>query len=109
MVSKTKQNKTNKQTHRNGDQTRGVVWGKGNWMKVVKRYKLPIRRLISSRDVIYNKINIVNTVVIYVSYMLYMKVKRVNYKHSYHMETIYIFIFLLFCAYIDDSSLNLLW
>ena len=36
----------------------GVAWGRGNWMKVVKRYKLPV---ISTRDVMDNMINIMNT------------------------------------------------
>ena len=36
---------------------------RGNWMKVVKRYKLPGIRQVSTRDVTYNMINIINTVV----------------------------------------------
>ena len=36
--------------------------GKGNWMKVVKRYKR-----IGTRDVTFNMINIINTAVCYIS------------------------------------------
>ena len=36
---------------------------RGSWIKAVKRYKLPIVRYISTRDVKYNMINTVNTVV----------------------------------------------
>ena len=35
--------------------------GRGNWIKEVKRYKLPVIRLKSTRAVIYNMINIINT------------------------------------------------
>ena len=44
--------------------TRGA--GLGKWMKAVKRYKLPVIRQISSRDVMYNMINIINTAVCYI-------------------------------------------
>ena len=40
-------------------------WGWGNWLKAVKRYKLPVIRHISTRDVMYNVINTVNTAVGY--------------------------------------------
>ena len=57
---------------------RGGVSGCGgeerkNWMKTVKRYNLPVIKEISTRNIMYNMINIVNTAV------LYMKlVKRIN-------------------------------
>ena len=35
--------------------TRGECWGKGNWMKAVKRCKFPVIRQISTRDVISNR------------------------------------------------------
>ena len=41
----------------------GARW-RGNWMKVVKLYKLPVRRSISIRNVRYNMINITNTAVV---------------------------------------------
>ena len=43
------------------------VGGGGDWVKVVKRYKLPIIRQISIRDVMYNMINIINTAVCYIN------------------------------------------
>ena len=44
--------------------------GKGNWRKVVQRYKLPVIREISPRDVMYNMMTIVNTAVWYISNLL---------------------------------------
>ena len=35
-------------------------------MKIVKRYKLPAIRYISTRDVMYNMINIISVVVCYI-------------------------------------------
>ena len=35
-------------------------------MKVVKRYKFPVIRQISTRDVMYNMINIINTALRYI-------------------------------------------
>ena len=35
--------------------------GKGNWKKLVKSYKLPVIREISTLDVNYNVIDIINT------------------------------------------------
>ena len=35
--------------------------GGGHWIKAVKRYKLPVRRYVSSRDIMYNMISIINT------------------------------------------------
>lgn len=35
-------------------------------MKVVKRYKLAIRRLISTRDIIYNMMTTVNNAICYI-------------------------------------------
>ena len=40
--------------------------GMGNWMKMVKRYKLPVTGNISTRDVIYNLINIIHTAACYI-------------------------------------------
>ena len=51
--------------YQNCDYQRLVIEGSGNWMKAVKRYKLPVVRLISTMDVIYNMINIINTTVSY--------------------------------------------
>ena len=38
---------------------------RGNWMKVVKRYKFLAIRYLSTGDVTYNMINIINTVICY--------------------------------------------
>ena len=58
-----------KQTHRKRDQIccyqRQEVGVGGNWMKAVKRYKLPVIRYISTRDIMYNMINIIKTAVCY--------------------------------------------
>ena len=35
--------------------------GRENWRKVVKMYKLQVRKKISTRDVIYNIMTIINT------------------------------------------------
>ena len=61
----------NKQTNKligKRDQICGYQrWGeRGNWMQVVKRYKLPVIGLISTRDVMYNMINIINTAMHYI-------------------------------------------
>ena len=40
--------------------------GRENRMKVVKRYKLPVIREISTRDVTYNMINIINIAACYI-------------------------------------------
>ena len=36
-------------------------WGRGNWMKAIKRYNLVVIRKVSTRDVTYNMITIMNT------------------------------------------------
>lgn len=41
----------------------GVSEGRGNWIKAVKRHKLPV--IISTRDVLYKIINVTKTVVCY--------------------------------------------
>ena len=46
--------------------TRGRGLGEGNWMKAVKRYKLPVIRKISTRNIMYHRINIINTAVCYI-------------------------------------------
>ena len=63
-------------------------------------YKRPVTRKISTREVIDNQSDIIDIV------LCYLKAKRVNYELS-HGKSILNF-FLSFCAYIDDSSLNLL-
>ena len=55
----------NKQTHRKRDQICGYQRWDGKWLMVVKRYKLPVIRKISTRDVNYNMINIINTALCY--------------------------------------------
>ena len=41
--------------------------GRGNWMKAVEKYEIPV---ISTRDVMYNMINIMNTAVCYAEKLL---------------------------------------
>ena len=36
-------------------------WGRGNWMRAIKRYNLLVIRKVSTRDVTYNMIAIMNT------------------------------------------------
>ena len=59
-------------------------------MKVVKRYKVPFTRLLSTRDLMYNMINIINTA------LCYMKVVKRVYPKSYH---IFFAISLIFYLY----------
>ena len=44
------------------------MWGerKGNWMKAVKRHKLPVIRKVNTRDVMHNMINMIHTAVCYI-------------------------------------------
>ena len=44
---------------------RGGVGRRGNQMQAIKRYKHPVTRLISARDVMYDKINLINNAVYY--------------------------------------------
>ena len=37
--------------------------GLGHWMQAVKRYKLPVIRQISTRDIMHNMINIINSAI----------------------------------------------
>ena len=70
--------------------TRAVdKWARGNWMEVGKRYKLTVIRQISSRNIMYSIIDIIN------SAMFYMTVfKRVNPKCSYYKKTFFSLILL---------------
>lgn len=43
---------------------------RGNWMKAIQRHKLPVIRYISTRDVVYNVINAMNTAVRYIGKLL---------------------------------------
>jgi len=54
-------------------------WGVGKWMKKVKRFKYPIIKEISSRDIIYNMVTIVNTV-LYICMLYIWNLLRVNLK-----------------------------
>ena len=54
--------------------TRGRGWGRGNWMKAIKRYILPVIRQVSTKNEMYNKIHRSNTAVHY----LWKKVLRVH-------------------------------
>ena len=44
--------------------------GGGDWRKIVKRYKLTVIRYISTRDVMYNMMTVVNTAVRYTGKLL---------------------------------------
>lgn len=46
---------------------RGGSWGRENWMKGAKEYKLLIIRQVSTRGVKYGMINIINNAVYYES------------------------------------------
>ena len=66
--------------HIGGCHCQGWRWGK--WGKVVKRYKIPVIRLISSTGLMYSMVTIVNNIV-------YLKVpKRVDIKSSYYKKKI---------------------
>ena len=39
---------------------------RGERMKIVKMYKLPVIRYLSSRDVIYSMVTVVNTIVLHI-------------------------------------------
>ena len=41
-----------------------VTSGKGNWIKVVKSYKLPVIRYVNSQDALYNMMSVVNTAIL---------------------------------------------
>ena len=41
--------------------TRGKNWGRVKWMKAEKRYKLPVVRLTSTRDIMFSMTNIIDT------------------------------------------------
>lgn len=43
----------------------GVGRGRRDWMKVAKRYKLPVTRSITTKDITYIMINTMNTSVSY--------------------------------------------
>ena len=65
--------------------------GRGNWMNVVKRYKLTVIRQIIARNIMYNMVNIINTAICYTR-------KRINPKSSYHKE--YFFLFFFFFSFL---------
>ena len=80
-----------------GYQRQGIQ-GAGNWMKMVKRYKLLDVRYISTRNVMYNTINIIRTAICYM-----WTLKRVNPKKSYHREK---YFFYFFCIYMRWEMLT---
>ena len=47
-----------------------VGWGLGEFGEDSQKYKLPVIRLISTRDILYNMINIINTAVCYIGMLL---------------------------------------
>ena len=57
-------------------------------MKVVKRYKLPVIKSVSTGDVKYNMTNIMNTATCYT-----LKLLRVNPKSSHHKAEIFFCFF----------------
>ena len=62
-------------------------------------YKLPVIRQMSTRDIIYNMINIINTIA---------KYERVNPKSSHHKENMFYSPSLILYLWDDGESLNLL-
>ena len=73
--------KINSQKYRLVVTRRGVL-GRRIWMKAVSRYQLSLIRSISTRDVVYNMINIINNVVCDILKLF----KQVNPKSSYHKK-----------------------
>ena len=63
-------------SHREGKMSLKIIsdggGGRGNWMKVVKRYKLAVIRW-STRGIMYNMVNIINTAVRYIWKLLNSK------------------------------------
>lgn len=57
-------------------------------MKVVKRYKSPVIKSVSTGDVMYNMINIMNTAAYYT-----LKLLRINPKSSRHKGKILFWFF----------------
>jgi len=67
---------------------------RGNWRKVVKRYKLPVIREIGTREVMYNLMTTAKTAV-----MIHKEVvRRVNPKSSQHKENCFFLSYLLFVS-----------
>ena len=66
MESKTKRKKKTTQKKRSDLWLPEAAGGRGNRMKVVKSYKLPVIRQIHTRDVMHNMTAIVNTAVWYI-------------------------------------------
>ena len=60
-------------------------------MKTVEWCKLPLKRSISTRGIMYNMINIISTAVYYASNLL-----RVHSKSSYHKGSIFSFTLFLY-------------
>lgn len=50
--------------------TRCGVWGLARWVRVIKRYKLPVIRQISPGNVTYSMTTIVNNTVLYIGKFL---------------------------------------
>lgn len=61
--------------------------GGRDWTKVIKTYKLPVIRYISTRDLMHSTINIMNTAT------CYKVVKRVSPKIPGHKEKNFFFYF----------------
>ena len=73
----------------------------GNWMKGVKMHKVPILRWISTRDIMYNLINIIHTAIGYTWKLLRRQILRI---------LIAMKKFFPFESMLDDGcSLNLWW
>ena len=57
------------------------VWGRGKWGDVCQRYKFLVIKRISSEDLMYSMVIIVNNTILCTWQLL-----RVNLKHSYHTQ-----------------------
>ena len=75
---------------------------RSNWMKIVKWFKLPVRGWVSIRDVMHNKMYIINTTVCYIWTLLREWILRVLIIRKK--------IFFYFTSIWDAGcSLNLVW
>ena len=71
--------------------------GKVNWMKAVKRYKLPVIRYLSTRHVIYNMKNIVSIVLCYIWRLIF----KILIKGKF-----YFYLFKFISKWVDGYLLN---
>ena len=66
-------------------QQKGWEWAK--WVKGIERYKLPLVKQFSHRDVMYSILTIVNAIIVYLKVA-----KRVELKSSHHKKKTFLTI-----------------